>query len=154
MATTPTKSNLTHLMDLAAAARTQREKAPMTGVKGDLRIPQKDIIARFLGEQGGKNNVAGEWHFLFIPSAKLKQYASRGYEPVIENGEMVVYQSDVLMKIPTKFYTEELAATKADSDRVTRNKVLKTTKTAIGTEQASAVHTGPDADREALESEH
>ena len=131
-------SKLQALMDRAKAARKEREKAPLTGVGTDIRIPQKDIIKRLCKDQGGKNDAPDGMHRLTIPATKLKEYSEKGYAPCIEDGDIVRYQSDVFVEIPTKFYEEELKANKARDARVTRHAMKDasqpraTGKTALG----------------------
>lgn len=145
-----TPGKLQQLMAMAQAAQKQREKAPMTGVVGDLRIPQKDIISRFTQDQGGQNDAKDGFHYLFIDNRQLKTYAARGYEPVVEDGEVVPYQTDVLIRIPTKFYEDELGANKARSDHAMTSEVEKMTKgTKVGKATVSRAQTGPDANRAA-----
>ena len=153
MATEPkTPSKLQALLDVAHSAQKTRKEAPMTGVDGGLRIPQKDIIARFTKDQGGKNDVDGGYHYLFDDHKTVTERANNGYEPVIENGELVPYQTDVLFRIPTEFYKASLQADKERSDLMMRTEMTraaKEAKAAGGSSNVRVIQTGPDADKAA-----
>ena len=157
---TGTKGGLAALKEMAEQARAQRIKTPMTGVGRAVRIPAKEIIARACADQGGKNDVKGGMHRLFVPERDqtLRGYASRGYAVYIapDTGQPERNETDVLVEIPTEFYLEELAANKArDSHQkmgglVDDAKAAKDSKTAHGS-HTQIITTGPDADAEAAE---
>ena len=114
----PTKlmTTLEKLQAAAERAQKQRRKAPMVDVNVDIRIPAKDIIKRMAAKTGGQD---ADYHYLFVPGAmqSLNAYAHKGYEIVMDDGDMVMNETDVLVRIPTEFYDEELAANSARDDR-------------------------------------
>ena len=147
-----TPGKLQALLDMAHAAQKTRKDAPLMGVTGGLRIPQKDIIARFTVDQGGKNDVDGGYHYLFDDQNTGASRASDGYELVIENGDVVRYQTDVLYRIPTEFFKASLMADKERSDIMMRTEMTRAAqeaKAAGGSANVRVVQTGPDADKAA-----
>jgi len=113
---------LEQLQKAAERAQKQRRKAPLTDVGTDIRIPAKDIIKRVAAETGGQD---AQYHYLFVPGGKqsLTLYAHKGYEIVVQDGDMVMNETDALVRIPTEFYNEELAANSARSDRMVKKAV-------------------------------
>ena len=71
---------------------------------------------------------------------------------MIENGELVPYQTDVLYRIPTELYKSSLQADKERSDLMMRTEMTraaKEAKAAGGSATVRVIQTGPDADKAA-----
>ena len=103
-------------------------------------------------DQGGKNDVDGGYHYLFDDQNTGASRASDGYELVIENGDVVRYQTDVLYRIPTELFKASLMADKERSDIMMRTEMTRAAqeaKAAGGSANVRVVQTGPDADKAA-----
>jgi len=113
------------LRELADAARKQRKSAPYSGAGGDTRIPQKDILRRLNADQGGKNDADGGMHRLFVPANQVNAYARKGYAPCKEDGQVVPFDTDIAVEIPTEFYEDELALISANTARRSNQEIKK-----------------------------
>ena len=102
-------------IERAKIAREQRRAAPMTGLDGKIKIPQKEAIARFSKDTGGQN---GEFHWMFGDREMSSYYADQGYEPVLDQGRHFSIAGDPMWKIPTDLHQSQLEAIAAESNRI------------------------------------
>jgi hypothetical protein len=112
-------------IERAEAARKSRKAAPAVDVRGMVTIPQKDIIRRLAEKEGG---VDAQMHRIFVGRDQVGQYADKGYAPVMRDGELVTFQSDVLVEIPPEFHKASLAEAKALSDAMLGERVKSDAK--------------------------
>lgn len=130
-----TETDLDTYVSRAEAARKARRAAPAVDVRGAVTVPQKDIIRRLAASEGGVDKVM---HRLFIDRGQLGQYADRGYSPVVRDGEVVSYQSDIVVEIPVDLFNKTMEENKAISDAMLGERVRDDATAA----KASKVSTG------------
>jgi hypothetical protein len=113
----PTKIDpkLADYMARAKVARELRKAAPVTSLKGAIRIPQKEAIARFSKDSGGQD---GTFHWMFGDREKSDFYADHGYEPVLHQGMHYHIDGDPMWKIPADIHQEDLDSIAAQSNRI------------------------------------
>jgi len=108
-------SEIDTYLEMAKKAQESRKAAPLV-VAGKATIPQKLIIKRVAESTGGQDAPEG-YHYWFADHKTLKENAMLGNQPVMENGELVRHESDVLLATPTWMVKERLAADVALSNR-------------------------------------
>ena len=107
----------------AEKAREERKSTPLIVVGGPQPIRQKEIIADFCKRDGfDRNDAPGGFHYYFEDRAGVGAAARTGREPVInpDTNEVETYMGDVLMRIPTELFEEELTRTKARTEQQMR----------------------------------
>jgi hypothetical protein len=95
-------------MRIADEAERQRKSAPVVLGGGRVRIKAKETIDRFAKAQGGQDAKGGR-HFFFVPRRDMKEHAFRGAKPVVDNGQLVANESDVLVSTSSEAYLRTLA---------------------------------------------
>lgn len=98
-------------------------------VQNDLRKMSPDVVSRTLG-RSSRGVIVGELrsdgvltkddHECWLPETEMKEYASRGYEPVIRDGDYVIQQGDYLAKTDNAIYLKRLRAEAMESHRRTQ----------------------------------
>jgi hypothetical protein len=114
-------------LERARIAREQRKTAPPVDVRGFATVQQKVLIKKFAEPHGGQDAKDG-FHFMFGDRKLGDNYADKGYEPVMLNGNQVHFEGDPLWKIPTELHEQDKQADVARSDFLLKQRVADDAK--------------------------
>lgn len=113
MPTKQEKEQVAELLDIAKKARELRKATGYVSESGQNIIPQKEIFKQYYTADGfDRNDHPDGFHYYFEDRTKLRQAAGTGREvvtnPTTHETETYGDSKDVLMRMPTKLYEEEL----------------------------------------------
>ena len=119
----PKDPRIAEYVERAKLAREQRKMAPLTNVKGDISIPQKDLIAQMKKQDAERGE---DWHYFFGDSRLSDRYADAGNEPAIQRGEQVKYWGDPLWRCPRDMHEQHMKEDAAKSTALFQRRVKET----------------------------
>ena len=110
------------LIKRAESAAEMRRSAPAVTVKGQVSIPQHDIINRVSKGMGGQD---GDFHWTFQNKEDVNTLVDKGYCPGTDpaDGKWVNLQGMPLMKLPIDLWEQHLRENSAQSNAMLGSKI-------------------------------